>query len=147
VVLQVLPELKHVLKEDDGLDLNISKTSVLPKGVTKQVEFDVEYSIISNSPVLTPLNVDVSLASFCPEGFIGIGVPIGTDVFVRNFVAKTCRAIIDDIAKLDTIQDGFIRYQLLRFCQTTRLQYVNSHILLGNRCVLQQHHVDWMTRS
>ena len=28
------------------------------------------------------------------------------------------------------------------FCQDTRLQYRNSHILLGNRCVLQQQHVD-----
>ncbi len=40
--------------------------------------------------------------------------------------------------KLDDIQDGFINYQLL----ATRLQYLNSHILLGNRCVLQQQHVD-----
>jgi hypothetical protein len=64
-------------------------------------------------------------------------VPLGTDTFVRNFVAKTCRAIIDDVEKLDAIQDGFIFYQLLRFCQATRLQYINTHILLGNRCVLQ----------
>jgi hypothetical protein len=41
-----------------------------------------------------------------------------------------------------TIQDGFIHYQLLRFCQATRLQYINSHILLSNRCGLQQQHVD-----
>ena len=33
-------------------------------------------------------------------------------------------------------------YQLLRFCQATRLQYINSHIMLPNRCVLQQQHVD-----
>ena len=63
-------------------------------------------------------------------------MPIVTDAFVQNFVAKTCRAIIDDVEKLDTIQDGFIRYRLLRFCQVTLLQYINSHILLGNRCVL-----------
>jgi hypothetical protein len=69
-------------------------------------------------------------------------VPNGTHAFVQNFVAKTCRAIIDDVEKLDAIQDGFIHYQLLRFCQATRLQYINSHILLGNRCVLQQQHVD-----
>ena len=69
-------------------------------------------------------------------------MPIGTDVFLRNFVAKICRAIIDDVEKLDTIQDGFIHYQLLRFCQVTRLQYLNCHILLGNRCVLHQKHVD-----
>jgi hypothetical protein len=28
-------------------------------------------------------------------------VPIGTDTFVRNFVAQTCRNIIDDVEKLD----------------------------------------------
>jgi hypothetical protein len=35
VTIQVLTELKRVLKEDGGLDLNVSKTSVLPKGVTQ----------------------------------------------------------------------------------------------------------------
>jgi hypothetical protein len=46
-----------------------------------------------------------------PEGFVGIGVPIGTDAFIQNFVAKTCRAIIDDVEKLDVIQHGFIHYK------------------------------------
>jgi hypothetical protein len=73
---------------------------------------------------------------------VGIGLPIGTDAFVRSFVTKTCRDIIDDVERLDTIQDGFIHFQLLRFYQTTRLQFINSHIMLSNRCVLQQHHVD-----
>jgi hypothetical protein len=53
-----------------------------------------------------------------------------------------CRDIIDDMEKLDAIQDGFIHYQLLRFFQTNRLQYINSHIMLPNHCVLQQLHVD-----
>ena len=74
-----MAELKRVLKEDAGLKLNVNKTSVLPKGV---------------------LSGDVTIGSFCPEGFVGIGVPIGTDAFVQNFVAKTCRAIIDDVEKL-----------------------------------------------
>ena len=43
-------------------------------------------------------------------------MPIGTDAFVQNFVAKTCRDIIDDVEKLDSIQDGFIHFQILRFC-------------------------------
>ena len=77
------------------------------------------------------LSGNISLASFCPEGFVGIRVPIGTHAFVQKFVAKTCRAIIDDVEKLDAIQDGFIHHQLLRFCQTTRLQYINSLGKLG----------------
>ena len=53
----------RVLKKDAGLDLNISKTSVLPNGVTQQVVFDVAHNIINN-PTLTSLYEDVSLASF-----------------------------------------------------------------------------------
>ena len=52
VTLQVLAELIRVLKTDAGLELNVSKTSVLPKGVSQQP------------------------------------VPIGTDAFVQNFLAK-----------------------------------------------------------
>jgi hypothetical protein len=64
-------------------------------------------------------------------------VPIGTDTFVRQFVAKTCRDIIEDVEKLDVIEDGFIHFQLLRFCQATRMQFLNSYIFLDNHCVLQ----------
>jgi len=67
---------------------------------------------------------------------------IGTDPCVQNFVVKTCRTIIDDVKKLDCIEDVFIHYHLLRFCQTTRLQHIKSHIFHGSRCVLEQEHVD-----
>jgi hypothetical protein len=142
VALQVLAEPKNVFFQDAGLELNVSKTSILPKSVTTQAAFEVAQNILQASPSLAHLSNDFLLASFCPEGFIGIGVPIGTDVFVWNFVATTCKAIIDGVDKLDAIQDGFVHYQLIRFCQATRLQYLNSHILLCNRCVLQQQHVD-----
>jgi hypothetical protein len=110
-MLQVLAELKRVLKEDAGMELNVSKTSILPLGTIQQTAFDVAHSIMAFSPSLTQLSGDVSLASFCPEGFVGIGVPVGTDAFVQNFVAKTCRATTDDVEKLEAIQDGLIHYQ------------------------------------
>ena len=65
-----------------------------------------------------------------------------TDDFVGSFVTKVCRDIIDDVEKLDSIQDDFIHFQFLRFWQATRLQYINSHIMVSNRCVFQQQHVD-----
>ena len=77
-----------VLKEDAGLELNIAKTSILPKDISQQAVFDVTHSIIAASPALTQLSNDIVKDSFCPEGFIGIGVTIGTDAFVRTFVAK-----------------------------------------------------------
>ena len=39
VALQVLAELKRFLKNDAGLELNLAKTNVLPKGVTQQAAF------------------------------------------------------------------------------------------------------------
>jgi hypothetical protein len=104
--------------------------------------FFFKQTIMQANSSLAHLRNDFLVASFCPAGFIGIGVPIGTAAFVQSFVVKKCRDIIDDVEKLDSIQDGFIHFQLIHFCQSTRFQYINSHIMLGNRCVLQQQHVD-----
>ena len=47
VTLQVLAEVKTVFKADAGLELNISKTSILPsKGVTAQAVFDMAQTIM-----------------------------------------------------------------------------------------------------
>jgi hypothetical protein len=51
--VSVLSELKRVLKEDTDLDLNVSKTSVLPKGVTQQSVFDVSQNIIHTTPTIS----------------------------------------------------------------------------------------------
>ena len=56
---------------------------------------------------------------------------------------STPAKVIDDVDKLDHIDDGFVHYQLLRFCQATRLQYLNSHVSLDNQLVMQQQHVDY----
>ena len=55
---------------------------------------------------------------------------------------KSVEKLRRDVDKLDNIQDCFIHYQLLRFCQATRLQYLNGQVQLANQQVLQQHHVD-----
>jgi hypothetical protein len=60
--LQVLSELKAVFKVDAVLELNVSKTSILPaKGVTRQVVFDVPQGIITASPDLTHLSDDLAM--------------------------------------------------------------------------------------
>ena len=80
--------------------------------------------------------------SFVVEGYFGLGVPIGTDAFIQHFVEKKCQEIMEDVDKLDNIQDCFIHYQLLCFCQATRLQHLNGQVQLVNQQVLQQQHVD-----
>ena len=60
------------------------------KAISQQAAFDVTENIIQATPTLTHLSGDVDVVSFCPEGFVGIGVLIGTVDFVQNFVPKTC---------------------------------------------------------
>jgi hypothetical protein len=64
----------------------------LPKGTTAQAAFDMAQTIMQATPTLAHLSNDVLLDSFCPEGFIGIGVPIGTPIIIRNrkCVRKLC---------------------------------------------------------
>ena len=63
VTLQVLTELKRVLKEDVGLEFNVNKTTVLPKGVSQEVVFKVAHGIINTSPTLGHLSGNVVLDS------------------------------------------------------------------------------------
>ena len=74
VALQVLAELKSVFKTDAGLDLNVSKTSIVHKGVTVQDVFDMVQTIIQSTPSLVhlvttfssiPSNLKVSLSLVC----------------------------------------------------------------------------------
>ena len=87
-------------------------------------------------PSLAHLSPLLSPASFVVDGYIGLWVPIGTDAFIQHFVKDKCQAIMEDVDKLDNIQDDFIHYQLIRFCQAIRLQYLNGHIQLANQNVL-----------
>jgi hypothetical protein len=74
VALQVLAELKAVFKADAGLELNVSKTSILPsKGVTAQTAFHMAQTIMQATPTLAhlktissiPAALKVSLALAC----------------------------------------------------------------------------------
>ncbi len=49
----MLAELKRVLKEDSGLELNIFKNVVLSKAITQEALFDVTHVFINNSLVVT----------------------------------------------------------------------------------------------
>jgi hypothetical protein len=100
VALEVLSDIKHVLKEDAGLDLYFDKTKILIKGISAadahaaaQRMLKADLSLAHLSPLLSP-------ASFVVHGYIGRGVPIGSDAIVQHFVKDHCQAIMEDVDKL-----------------------------------------------
>ena len=141
VALEVLSDIKLVLTEDAGLDIN-DKTKILVRGITAAEAHAAAQRLLAADPSLAHLGPLLTPKAFVDNGYIGLGVPIGTDDFIQHFVAKKCQEIMEDVDKLDNIQDCFIHYQLLRFCQASRLQYLNGQDQLANQQVLQQQHVD-----
>jgi hypothetical protein len=117
----VLWDIKYVLQEDAGLDLN-DKTKILVKGISAAETHTAAQRLLAAEPSLAHLGPLLAPKALVDDGYIGLGVPIGTDAFVQHFVNKKCQEIMEDVDKLDNIQDGFIHYQLVRFCQATRLQ-------------------------
>ena len=53
-----------------------------------------------------------------------VGVPIGTPEFVNAFVRSKALDIEQDVHKLRIIKDPKILYDLLHFCQHTRLAFL-----------------------
>ena len=133
---------KEDAQEDAGLDLNFKKTRILVKGISVADAHAAAQRMLAAYSSLAHLSLLLSSASLVVDGYIAFAVPIGTDAFIQHFVDDKCQAIVEDVDKLDNIQDGFMHYQLIRFCQATRLQYLNGHVQLVNQNALQQQHVD-----
>ena len=142
VALQVPSDIKQVLKDDAGLDLN-DKTKILVKGISAAEAHAAAQRQLTADPSLAHLGPLLSPKSFVVDGYIGLGVPIGTDAFIQHFVKDKCQEIMEDVDKLelDHIQDCFID-QLISFCEATRLQYLNGQVQPANQQVLQHQHVD-----
>ena len=61
-----------------------------------------------NDARLASIKGTITLASFTAEGYVGLGVPLGTNTFVQKFVHDACQKVINDVDKLDHIEDGFV---------------------------------------
>jgi len=77
VALELLSGIKHVLKEDAGLDLDFDKTKILVKGISAadahahaaaQRMLNADASLAHLSPLLSP-------ASFLVDGYLALGFP------------------------------------------------------------------------
>jgi hypothetical protein len=93
VALEVLSDVKHVLKEDASLDLNFDKTKILVKGISAADAHAAAQRIINADMSLAHLSPLLSPASLVVDGYIGLGVPIGTDVFIQHFVRISVRPL------------------------------------------------------
>ena len=125
------------------MSFNLPKTKILVKDMLPADAHHIARNIITTDCSLHTLRTLIDRPDvFVADGILTVGVPLGTDAFVSAYVAATCKEISTDIDKLDPLTDGFVHYQLVRFCQATRLQYLNVHIPKYELTSYQQAHVD-----
>ena len=70
-------------REDAGLDLN-DKTKILVKGISEAEAHTAAQRLLTADPSLAHLGPLLAPKAFVDDGYIGLGVPIGTDAFVST---------------------------------------------------------------
>jgi hypothetical protein len=113
-VLKLAAVSKPVFKADGNLDFNMGKTMILAKGPTARHVYERGQHFLQNDPDLQGIANDFTQEMFTVQGIKVLGTPLGTDLYVRNFVAQNCIKITRDVEKLEPLSDGFIHFQLIQ---------------------------------
>ena len=123
LALQFLGEGQPLFKEDGNLDFNMTKTKFLAKGpISARHLFERAQHFLQTIPAIQHLAGEFTQEMFTVEGIEVLGTPIGTDNYIRNFVAQNCLKIVRDIEKLEPVSDGFAHFQLIQKTMNSRTQ-------------------------
>jgi hypothetical protein len=136
---------KSVFKSDGNLDFNMGKTEFLAKGPTARHEFEQAQYFLQTDPDLQVIATDFTPEMFKAMGIEVLGTPVGTDAYIKDFVAQNCIKIMRDVEKLELLTDGFTHFQLVQKTMNTRTQYMSANITLPpqEQFLTAQHiHVD-----
>ena len=110
----------------------MSKTEFL--GPSARHVYERAQYFLHNDPDLQNIVNDFSPEMFTTTGIEVLGTPIGTDDYIKNFVAENCIKImkdqVKDVEKLEPLTDAFTHFQLIKMTQNTRTQYMSTNISL-----------------
>ena len=133
--LQVLAEIRQRLWEDAKLSFNMSKVKIYIPGVSRERARELVLQHIDSDPSLESLRELYDLDTADPDlgiinvtGLKYVGVPLGSPEFVDAYVRSKADDIQQDVQKLRIIQDPKIHYDLLRFCQHTRIAFLARNV-------------------
>ena len=127
--LKVFVDIRLV--EDANLHMNLSKCQIYIPGVSLERAHELVRLKINQDPSLASLNdvLDPPANVITVTGMRCVGVPIDTPDFVHAYVrAKAVEIGNIDVQKLSIITDPKIHYDLLRFCQHTRMGFLSRNL-------------------
>ena len=128
--LKVFVDIRQRLAEDADLHMNLSKCQIYIPGVSLERAHELVRLKINQDPTLACLSdvLDPSANVITVTGMRCVGVPIGTPDFVNAYVRAKAVEIGNDVQKLSIITDPKIHYDLLRFCQHTRMGFLSRNL-------------------
>jgi len=100
---------------------------IFPDGRTNHDDYarTLFQNALQANPELTCLSgMDEGIST---TGLRVAGVPIGNNKQVQQIVQEKATAFQIDVGKLDIISDGLIHYQMLCFCQNTRVAFLGCN--------------------
>lgn len=74
---------------------------------------------------LLPLMQDCAL-KYEPYGLKIVGIPFGTPAFVSTHLSNIVDKIIRDFEAVSCLKDGLLHFQMMRFCENQRFNYVTQ---------------------
>jgi hypothetical protein len=98
-VLKLAAVSKPVFKSDDNLEFKMDKTEFLAKGPTaRHVSKRAQY-FLQTDPDLQGIANDFTPEMFTVTGIEVLGTPIGSNTYIKDFVAQNYIKIMQDVDK------------------------------------------------
>ncbi len=149
-VLNLVSVRETVFKSDGNLDFNMDKTMFLGKVPTTRHVYKRVQHFLQNDPDLQGIANNFTPEMFTEQDIEVLGTPLGTDVYVRDFVAQNCIMITRDVENLEPLTDGFTHFQMIQKTMNTRTQYMSVNITLSSHeqfLSVQHVHVDMVIEN
>ena len=104
-VLKLAAVSNPVFKLDGNLDFNMGTTMILAKGSTTRHVYERDQHFLENDPDLQGIANDFTSEMFSVQVVEVLGTPLGTDVYIMDFVTQKCIKIIRDVEKIERTFD------------------------------------------
>jgi hypothetical protein len=111
----------------------VGKTLIQAKGPTGRHVYERAQFFLQNDPDLQGIPNYFTLDMFSVQGIEVLGTPIGTDTYIKDYVAHNCIKIARNVERLEPITDGFVHIQLVKFCMNTCTQFMSANITLPSQ--------------
>ncbi len=110
-LLKFIEGSKPVFKSDGNLHFNMGKTMILANDPTACHVYERSQNFLQNDFILQCRMISPPM--FSVQGIEVLGTPLGTDAYIKEFVAHNSVKITSNVEKFEPITDCFVFHQLV----------------------------------